>query len=156
MRITPGQQCWMAGASRKGGVGRSSLGLDIRGNPVHPGMMMVVVVVVNSTSEGSWAHRGWSWWSIWPWYWPSAGCWCLYRPWCCLYDDVVDHVNAGGDDVKVGMEERGRVESTELERGNPGTSGLHPIHTRTLACVAFVTNIFMDVPTICVEWWSKA
>ena len=49
------------------------------------------------------------------------------------------------------MEERGRVESVELERGNPGTSGLHPIHTRTLACVAFVTNIFMDVPTICVE-----
>ena len=50
---------------------------------------------------------------------------------CCLYDDVVDHVNAGVDDVKVGMQERGRVESAELERGNPGTSGLHPIHTRT-------------------------
>ena len=66
---------------------------------------------------------------------------------CCLYDDVVDHVNAGVDDVKVGMQERGRVESSELERGNPGTSGLHPIHTRTLACVAFVTNIFMDVPS---------
>ena len=122
MRITPGQQCWMAGASRKGGLGPSSLGFYIRGNPVHPGMMMVVMM--NSTSEGSWAHRGWSWWPIWPWYWPWACCWWSYWPWCCPYDDVVDHVNAGVDDVKVRMQERGRVESSELERGNPGTSGL--------------------------------
>ena len=119
----------MAGASRKGGLGPSSLGFYIRGNPVHPGMMMVVMM--NSTSEGSWAHRGWSWWPIWPWYWPWACRWWSYWPWCCPYDDVVDHVNAGGDDVKVRRQERGRVESAELERGNPGTSGLHPIHTRT-------------------------
>ena len=58
----------MAGASRKGGLGPSSLGLYIRGNPVHPGMMVVVVMIVmmmmvvmvvmmNSTLEGSWAHK---------------------------------------------------------------------------------------------------